>query len=153
MESAANLTTFRLAKASADGVERNRFSLWSTELMARSGFSNCRNSGKVCIDGDAAATSPELSPRVFDPTGTDASSQAVRLRSRQAGRHSESIRAASSDFEARRLLRQSARHRRERAPGTGLMLVPSQQRYQAGPLSKPAIDLCTPDSLSRSVRY
>jgi hypothetical protein len=51
--------------------------------MARSGFSNCRNSGKVCIDGDAAATSPELSPRVFDPTGTDAPTQAVRLRCRQ----------------------------------------------------------------------
>ena len=67
--------------------------------------------------------------------------------------HSESIRAASSDFEARRLLRQSARHRRERAPGTGPMLVPSLQRYQACPLSKPRIDLCTPDFLSRSVRY
>src|SRR5947209_18183738 len=67
--------------------------------------------------------------------------------------HSESIRAASSDFEARRLLRQSARHRRERAPGTGPMLVPSLQRYQAYPLSKPRIDLCAPDLLSRSVRY
>src|SRR2546430_11524577 len=29
-----------------------------------------------------------------------------------------SIRAASSNFEARRLLRQSARHQRQRAPGT-----------------------------------
>ena len=33
------------------------------------------------------------------------------------------------------------------------MLVPSLQRYQAYPLSKPGIDLCTPDFLSRSVRY
>ena len=62
-----------------------------------------------------------------------------------SGRHNRSIRAASSDFEARRLLRQSARHRRERAPGTGPMLVPSLQRYQAYPLSKPGIDLCTLD--------
>src|SRR5205807_5152105 len=53
--------------------------------------------------------------------------------------HSESIRAASSDFEARRLLRQNARHRRQRAPGTGPMLVPSLQRYQACPLSKPGV--------------
>jgi len=52
MESAANLTTFQWAKASADGVERNRFSLWSRELIARWGSSNCRNSGKVCTDGD-----------------------------------------------------------------------------------------------------
>jgi hypothetical protein len=58
-----------------------------------------------------------------------------------------------SDFEARRLLRQNARHRRERAPGTGPMLVSSLRRYQAVPLSKPGIDLCTPDFLSRSVRY
>src|SRR5438552_7451579 len=65
----------------------------------------------------------------------------------------ESIRAVSSDFEARRLLRQSARHQRQRVPGTGPMLVPSLQRYQAYPLSKPGIDLCTPDFLSRSVRY
>src|SRR5947207_3327124 len=65
----------------------------------------------------------------------------------------EWIRAAYSDFEARRLLRQSARHRRESAPGTGPMLVPSLQRYQACPLSKPGIYLCTPDFLSRSVRY
>jgi hypothetical protein len=41
---------------------------------------------------------------------------------------STSIRAASSDFEARRLLRQSVRHQRQRAPGTGPMLVPSLQR-------------------------
>src|SRR5206468_6754708 len=67
--------------------------------------------------------------------------------------HSESIRAASSDFEARRLLRQSARHRRQRAPRTGPMLVPSLQRYQAFPLSKAGIDLCIPDFLSRSARY
>ncbi len=33
------------------------------------------------------------------------------------------------------------------------MLVPSLQRYQACPLSKSGIDLCTPDFLSRSVRY
>src|SRR5215831_20221153 len=65
----------------------------------------------------------------------------------------QTIRAAPSDFEARRLLRQIARHRRERAPGTGPMLVPSLQRYQACPLSKPGIDLCTPDFLSRSARY
>ena len=65
----------------------------------------------------------------------------------------QSIRAASSDFETRRLLRQSARHRRERAPGTDPMLVPSLHWYQAYPLSKPGIDLCTPDFLSRSVRY
>ena len=56
------------------------------------------------------------------------------------GRITTSIRAASSDFEARRLLRQSARHRRQRAPGTGPMLVPSLQRYQAYPLSKPGIE-------------
>ena len=64
-----------------------------------------------------------------------------------------SMRAAPSDFEVRRLLRKTARHRRERAPGTGSMLVPSLQRYQACPLSKPGIDLCTPDFRSRSVRY
>src|SRR5438552_1055278 len=68
-------------------------------------------------------------------------------------KHLESIRAAASDFEAWRLLPQSARHQRQRAPGTGPMLVPSLQRYQACPLSKPGIDLCTPDFLSRSVRY
>src|SRR5213596_1638112 len=71
----------------------------------------------------------------------------------QDGRQSETIRGASSDFEARRLLRQSARHRQERAPGPGPMLVPLLQRYQAYPLSKPGIDLCTLDFLSRSVRY
>jgi hypothetical protein len=49
------------------------------------------------------------------------------------------------DFGARRLLPQSARHQRERAPGTAPMLVPSLQRYQAYPLSKPEIDLFTPD--------
>jgi hypothetical protein len=54
------------------------------------------------------------------------------------------IRAAGSDFEARRLLRQSARHQRQRAPGTGPMLVSSVPRYRASPLSKPGIDLCTP---------
>ena len=64
-----------------------------------------------------------------------------------------SIRAASSDFEARRLLRQSARHQRQRAPGTGPMLFLSLLAYQAGRLSKPGIFLCTPDFLSRSVRY
>src|SRR4029453_1742718 len=63
-----------------------------------------------------------------------------------------SIRAASSDFEARRLLRQSARHQRQRAPGIGPMPVPSLQWYQAYSLSKPGIDLCTPDFLSRPVR-
>src|SRR6266436_8542208 len=52
---------------------------------------------------------------------------------------SESIRAAPSDFEARRLLRRSERHRRQRAPDTGPMLVPSLQRYQACPLSKPSV--------------
>jgi hypothetical protein len=51
-----------------------------------------------------------------------------------------SIRVASSDFETRRLLRQSARHQRERVPGTGPMLVPSQPRYQGYPLSKPGIE-------------
>jgi hypothetical protein len=56
-----------------------------------------------------------------------------------------SIRAAASDFEARRLLRQTARHRRERVPGTGPMLVPSLPRYQACPLSKPGIYLCAPE--------
>src|SRR5436309_15146790 len=65
----------------------------------------------------------------------------------------ESIRDVSSDFEARRLLRRSARHRRERAPGTDPMLVLSLQRYRAYPLSKPGIDPCTLDFLSRSVRY
>ena len=64
-----------------------------------------------------------------------------------------SIRAALSDFEALRLLLRSARHQRERAPGTGPMLVPSLPRYQACSLSKPGIDLCTPDFRSRSVRY
>src|SRR5207245_6997397 len=44
-----------------------------------------------------------------------------------------------SDFEVRRLLRKTARHRRERAPGTGLMLFLSLQRYQACPLSKPGV--------------
>ena len=52
-----------------------------------------------------------------------------------------SIRAASSDFEARRLVAQSARHRRQRAPGTGPMLVPSLQRYQAYPVSMPKIGI------------
>ena len=33
------------------------------------------------------------------------------------------------------------------------VLVPLLQRYQAYPLSKPGIDLCTPDFLSRSVPY
>ena len=51
------------------------------------------------------------------------------------------IPAASSDFEIRLLHRQSARHRRQRVPGTGLMLLPSLQVYQACPLSKPGIDL------------
>src|SRR5439155_26992528 len=53
----------------------------------------------------------------------------------------ESIRATASDFEARRLLRKTARHQRQRALGTGPMLVPSLQRYQVCPLSKPGIDL------------
>src|SRR4029453_13843624 len=64
-----------------------------------------------------------------------------------------SIRAASSDFEARRLLRQSARHQLQRAPGTGPRLVPSLQRFQACSLSKPGIDLGTPDFLARPVPY
>ena len=34
----------------------------------------------------------------------------------------------------------TARHQRQRAPGTGPMLVPSLQRYQAYPLSKPGIE-------------
>ena len=52
----------------------------------------------------------------------------------------------------RRLLRKTARHRRERAPGTGPMLVPSLRRYQACPLSKPGIDLCTqPFALSTAL--
>src|SRR5205807_441230 len=90
-----------------------------------------------------------------EPTSTTVNIQsAFRLRIRRspastAGR-TTSIRAAASDFEARRLLRQSARHRRERAPGTGPMLVPSLQWYQACPLSKRGIDLCTPDFRSRS---
>src|SRR6266516_8163364 len=77
----------------------------------------------------------------------------ARRRPASAAGITTSIRAAASDFEARRLLRQSARHRRERAPGRGPMLVPSLQRYRACPLSKPGIDLCTLDFLSRSVRY
>src|SRR5262249_32798133 len=65
----------------------------------------------------------------------------------------KSIRAAPSDFGARRLLLQSARHRRQRAPGIDPTLVASLERYQACPLSKPGIDLCTPDFRSRSARY
>src|SRR5207245_10971120 len=99
---------------------------------------------------------PSYPRRILDQTCTNASCYRDAIRdSRIASfaNHSESIRAASLDFEARRLLRQSARHRRERAPGTGPMLVPSLQRYQADLLSKPRIDLCTLDFLSRSVRY
>ena len=77
---------------------------------------------------------------------------AAKKRKRMLG-ITTSIRVAFSDFEARRLLRRSARHRRQRAPGTGPMLVPSQPRYQAYLLLKPEIDLCIPDFLSRSVRY
>jgi hypothetical protein len=52
----------------------------------------------------------------------------------------ESIRAGSSDFEARRPLRQSARHRRERAPGTGPMLVPSRDGFTQ-PQREAVVDL------------
>src|SRR2546429_858535 len=55
--------------------------------------------------------------------------------------------------EARCLPRQIARHRRERAPGPGAMLVPSLPRYPGCPLSNPGIYLCPPGILSRSVRY